>query len=163
VVVCRISLINGSVGHHGRDTAEELNLGRRFIASGAFHGAKPSDLLAELQGRLPIRVELKPLTEKDMYTILTEPENNLVKQQSALMFTEGVQLEFTGARPNARAPQRTRAAAARGRRAPSPTADGRSFPRPQTTPSGRWPTSRPRSTATSRTSARAGCTRSWSG
>lgn len=66
-----------------------------FIASGAFHFCKPSDLLAELQGRMPIRVELKPLTEKDMYTILTEPENNLVKQQSALMFTEGVQLEFT--------------------------------------------------------------------
>lgn len=66
-----------------------------FIASGAFHFCKPSDLLAELQGRLPIRVELKPLTEKDMYTILTEPENNLVKQQEALMFTEGVQLEIT--------------------------------------------------------------------
>merc|ERR1719453_1802315 len=66
-----------------------------FIASGAFHHAKPSDLLAELQGRLPIRVELKPLTEKDMYTILTEPENNLVKQQNALMFTEGVELEIT--------------------------------------------------------------------
>jgi len=66
-----------------------------FIASGAFHYCKPSDLLAELQGRLPIRVELKPLTEKDMYTILTEPENNLVKQQSALMFTEGVHLEIT--------------------------------------------------------------------
>ena len=129
-----------------------------FIASGAFHFCKPSDLLAELQGRLPIRVELKPLTEKDMcaileaeygpppsnkqtrghvlsstppystvvivlvarvftrrseytardrsptlasvasslrYTILTEPEPNLIKQQCALMFTEGVQLEFT--------------------------------------------------------------------
>merc|ERR550514_360645 len=66
-----------------------------FIASGAFHHCKPSDLLAELQGRLPIRVELKPLTEKDMYTILTEPENNLCKQQEALMFTEGVHLEIT--------------------------------------------------------------------
>jgi len=63
-----------------------------FVASGAFHQAKPSDLLAELQGRLPIRVELKSLTEKDMYTILTEPENNLCKQQEALMETEGVQL-----------------------------------------------------------------------
>merc|ERR1712087_597356 len=66
-----------------------------FIASGAFHYCKPSDLLAELQGRLPIRVELKALTEKDMYTILTEPENNLIKQQNALMFTEGVHLEIT--------------------------------------------------------------------
>ena len=66
-----------------------------FIASGAFHYCKPSDLLAELQGRLPIRVELKNLTEKDMYTILTEPENNLVNQQCALMFTEGVQLDIT--------------------------------------------------------------------
>merc|ERR1712228_609830 len=66
-----------------------------FIASGAFHYCKPSDLLAELQGRLPIRVELKALTEQDMYTILTEPENNLVKQQNALMCTEGVDLEIT--------------------------------------------------------------------
>merc|ERR1719387_3408810 len=66
-----------------------------FIASGAFHFCKPSDLLAELQGRMPIRVELKPLTEDDMYSILTEPANNLVKQQEALMHTEGVQLEIT--------------------------------------------------------------------
>ena len=52
-----------------------------FVASGAFHHVKPSDLLAELQGRLPIRVELQALTEKDMYTILTEPVNNLCTQQ----------------------------------------------------------------------------------
>merc|ERR1719473_154787 len=65
-----------------------------FIASGAFHHVKPSDLLAELQGRLPIRVELKPLTEKDMHTILTEPECNLVRQQIALMETEGLDLTF---------------------------------------------------------------------
>ena len=63
-----------------------------FIASGAFHHVKVSDLLAELQGRLPIRVELKALTEQDMYTILTEPINNLCKQQEALMETEGLQL-----------------------------------------------------------------------
>ena len=63
-----------------------------FVASGAFHHCKPSDLLAELQGRLPIRVELQALTEKDMYTILTEPVNNLCRQQVALMETEGVQL-----------------------------------------------------------------------
>ena len=52
-----------------------------FVASGAFHHVKPSDLLAALQGRLPIRVELQALTEKDMYTILTEPVNNLCTQQ----------------------------------------------------------------------------------
>jgi ATP-dependent HslUV protease ATP-binding subunit HslU len=66
-----------------------------FIASGAFHIAKPSDLLPELQGRLPIRVELKALTMDDFRRILTEPEANLVRQYTALMQTEGVTLEFT--------------------------------------------------------------------
>jgi ATP-dependent HslUV protease ATP-binding subunit HslU len=66
-----------------------------FIASGAFHLAKPSDLLPELQGRLPIRVELRPLTRDDMRRILTEPEASLIKQYVALMATEGVKLEFT--------------------------------------------------------------------
>jgi ATP-dependent HslUV protease ATP-binding subunit HslU len=66
-----------------------------FIASGAFHTAKPSDLLPELQGRLPIRVELKPLTRDDMRRILTEPEASLIKQYIALMGTEGVTLEFS--------------------------------------------------------------------
>jgi ATP-dependent HslUV protease ATP-binding subunit HslU len=66
-----------------------------FIASGAFHLAKPSDLLPELQGRLPIRVELKPLTRDDMRRILTEPEASLIKQYVALMGTEGVTLEFS--------------------------------------------------------------------
>ena len=66
-----------------------------FIASGAFHSAKPSDLLAELQGRLPIRVELQALTEADMYRILTEPEASLLAQQRALLATEHIQLEFT--------------------------------------------------------------------
>ena len=66
-----------------------------FIASGAFHVAKPSDLLPELQGRLPIRVELKPLTEDDLRRILTEPEASLIKQYVALMATEGVTLDFT--------------------------------------------------------------------
>jgi len=65
-----------------------------FIASGAFHMAKPSDLLPELQGRLPIRVELKPLTREDFRRILTEPEASLIKQYVALMRTEGVTLEF---------------------------------------------------------------------
>ena len=66
-----------------------------FITSGAFHVSKPSDLLPELQGRLPIRVELKALTRDDMRRILTEPEANLVRQQQALMLTEGVTLDFT--------------------------------------------------------------------
>ncbi|HTZ81531.1 MAG TPA: ATP-dependent protease ATPase subunit HslU, partial [Stellaceae bacterium] len=66
-----------------------------FIASGAFHLAKPSDLLPELQGRLPIRVELKPLTREDFRRILTEPEASLVKQYKALILTEGVTLDFT--------------------------------------------------------------------
>ncbi|QJA06434.1 ATP-dependent protease ATPase subunit HslU [Thermosulfurimonas marina] len=66
-----------------------------FIASGAFHIAKPSDLIPELQGRFPIRVELKPLTQEDFVRILTEPENALVKQYQALLATEGVELEFT--------------------------------------------------------------------
>ncbi len=66
-----------------------------FIASGAFHVAKPSDLIPELQGRFPIRVELDPLTEEDFVRILTEPENALVKQYKALLETEGVTLEFT--------------------------------------------------------------------
>ena len=66
-----------------------------FIASGAFHVSKPSDLLPELQGRLPIRVELKPLTRDDFRRILTEPEASLIKQTVALMATEGVTLDFT--------------------------------------------------------------------
>lgn len=67
-----------------------------FIASGAFHVAKPSDLLPELQGRLPIRVELRALTKEDFRRILTEPHASLIKQYVALMATEGVELEFTG-------------------------------------------------------------------
>lgn len=66
-----------------------------FIASGAFHVAKPSDLLPELQGRLPIRVELKALTRDDFKRILTEPEANLIRQNQALLETEGVTLVFT--------------------------------------------------------------------
>ena len=66
-----------------------------FIASGAFHVAKPSDLLPELQGRLPIRVELKALTRDDFRRILTEPEANLIRQHQALLATEGVTLNFT--------------------------------------------------------------------
>jgi ATP-dependent HslUV protease ATP-binding subunit HslU len=66
-----------------------------FIAAGAFHVAKPSDLIPELQGRFPIRVELKSLTVEDFIKILTEPKSSLTKQYVALLETEGVKLEFT--------------------------------------------------------------------
>jgi len=66
-----------------------------FIAAGAFHVAKPSDLIPELQGRFPIRVELKSLTVEDFIRILTEPKSSLVKQYTALLETEGIKLEFT--------------------------------------------------------------------
>merc|ERR1711871_332748 len=75
---------------HGNVKTEHI----LFVCSGAFHHVKPSDMLAELQGRLPIRVELEPLSEDDMYRILTEPEHNLIKQQIALIGAEGVELEF---------------------------------------------------------------------
>jgi len=65
-----------------------------FIAAGAFHMSKPSDLIPELQGRFPIRVELKSLTTEDLEKILTLPKNALVKQYSALLKTEGVELDF---------------------------------------------------------------------
>jgi ATP-dependent HslUV protease ATP-binding subunit HslU len=66
-----------------------------FIAAGAFHKVKPSDMIPELQGRFPIRVELQPLTATDFVRILTEPENALIKQYTALLATEGVNLTFT--------------------------------------------------------------------
>jgi ATP-dependent HslUV protease ATP-binding subunit HslU len=66
-----------------------------FIAAGAFHMSKPSDLIPELQGRLPIRVELEPLTATDFVRILKEPRNALTKQYQQLLATEGVELEFT--------------------------------------------------------------------
>ncbi|HET7583724.1 MAG TPA: ATP-dependent protease ATPase subunit HslU [Gemmatimonadaceae bacterium] len=66
-----------------------------FIAAGAFHVSKPSDLIPELQGRFPIRVELKPLTEADFVRIMTEPENALTKQYAALVAAEGAALQFT--------------------------------------------------------------------
>jgi ATP-dependent HslUV protease ATP-binding subunit HslU len=65
-----------------------------FIASGAFHMSKPSDLIPELQGRLPIRVELEPLVVKDFVRILTEPDASLCRQYTALLATEGVELKF---------------------------------------------------------------------
>ena len=66
-----------------------------FVASGSFHAVKPGDLLAELQGRLPVRVELQGLTEDDLHAILTRTEHNLIRQQTALLAVEKVQLRFT--------------------------------------------------------------------
>jgi len=66
-----------------------------FVAAGAFHVAKPSDMIPELQGRFPIRVELEALTKEDLVRILTEPRSALVKQYQALLGTEGIALEFT--------------------------------------------------------------------
>jgi ATP-dependent HslUV protease ATP-binding subunit HslU len=65
-----------------------------FIAAGAFHVSKPSDLMPELQGRFPLRVELDSLDEETLYRILTEPNNSLIKQYQALMDVEGVELVF---------------------------------------------------------------------
>ena len=66
-----------------------------FIAAGAFHVSKPSDLIPELQGRFPIRVELKSLTEDDLKKILIEPKNSLIKQYTALIETEGIKISFS--------------------------------------------------------------------
>ena len=66
-----------------------------FIAAGAFHMSKPSDLIPELQGRFPIRVELTKLTTDDFVKILVEPDNALIKQYIALLATEGIQIEFS--------------------------------------------------------------------
>ena len=66
-----------------------------FIAAGAFHSAKPSDLLPELQGRFPIRVELQRLTRQELYEILTVPKNALVRQYQSLLAVDGVELQFT--------------------------------------------------------------------
>ena len=89
-----LPLIEGTVvaTKHGQVRTDHI----LFIASGAFHVARPADLLPELQGRLPIRVELKPLDKADLVRILTVPENSLIRQYTALMATEEVTVEFTG-------------------------------------------------------------------
>merc|ERR1711865_484612 len=87
-----LPIIEGSVvstKHGNVDTSHIL-----FVCSGAFHSCSPSDLMAELQGRLPIRVELQGLTEGDLYRILTEPVTNIIRQHSALLATENVELNF---------------------------------------------------------------------
>jgi ATP-dependent HslUV protease ATP-binding subunit HslU len=88
-----LPLIEGTsvVTKHGAIKTDHI----LFIASGAFHLSKPSDLLPELQGRLPIRVEMSALTKSDLVKILVEPESSLIKQYSALMGTENVELQFT--------------------------------------------------------------------
>ena len=88
-----LPLIEGTVvaTKHGQVRTDHI----LFVASGAFHVAKPSDLLPELQGRLPIRVGLEPLGKADLVRILTEPENSLIRQYTALMATEEVAVEFT--------------------------------------------------------------------
>ena len=88
-----LPIIEGSTVNtkHGNVSTDHV----LFICSGAFHSSKPSDMLAELQGRLPIRVELKGLGADEMYRILTEPDTSMIKQQIALLKTEGVDLEFT--------------------------------------------------------------------
>jgi len=90
-----LPIIEGSVvsTKHGNINTDHI----LFICSGAFHSAKPSDMLAELQGRLPVRVELKGLTQDDFYKILTEPEANMITQQRALLSTENIELHFTDA------------------------------------------------------------------
>ena len=87
-----LPLIEGTTVATKHGTVETNHI--LFVASGAFHLAKPSDLLPELQGRLPIRVELKALTEEDFRRILTEPETSLIRQYIALMQTEDVALDF---------------------------------------------------------------------
>ena len=88
-----LPLIEGTIvtTKHGQVTTDHI----LFVASGAFHVSKPSDLLPELQGRLPIRVELQALTREDFRRILTEPEASLVTQYKALLQTEGVTLDIT--------------------------------------------------------------------
>lgn len=76
--------------HYGMVKTDHIH----FISAGAFHVSKPSDLITELQGRLPIRVELNPLTEQDFVRIMTEPENALTKQYAALVEAEGAALTF---------------------------------------------------------------------
>jgi ATP-dependent HslUV protease ATP-binding subunit HslU len=90
-----LPLIEGTVvpTKHGNVKTDHI----LFVAAGAFHSCKPSDLMAELIGRLPIRVQLNPLSKADLRRILTEPENNLVRQQVELMATEGVELSFSDA------------------------------------------------------------------
>ncbi len=101
IVVDEIDKVAGRESGHGPDATVNTRYGMirtdhiLFIAAGAFHVTKPSDLIPELQGRLPIRVEMQSLKEEDFVRILTEPKNALIKQYIALLETEGVKLSFT--------------------------------------------------------------------
>jgi ATP-dependent HslUV protease ATP-binding subunit HslU len=88
-----LPVVEGTIVHtkHGMVRTDHV----LFIAAGAFHVSKPSDLIPELQGRFPIRVELEPLGRDDLVRILTEPENSLVRQYQALLGTDGIELSFT--------------------------------------------------------------------
>jgi ATP-dependent HslUV protease ATP-binding subunit HslU len=88
-----LPIIEGTTIHTKYGTVETDHI--LFIAAGAFHHSKPSDLAPELQGRLPIRVELEALSEGDLVRILTEPENSLIRQYAALLGTDGVELTFS--------------------------------------------------------------------
>jgi ATP-dependent HslUV protease ATP-binding subunit HslU len=87
-----LPIVEGTLVHtkHGMVRTDHV----LFVAAGAFHVSKPSDLIPELQGRLPIRVELEPLGREALVRILTEPESSLVRQYQALLATEGVELVF---------------------------------------------------------------------
>ena len=88
-----LPIVEGTLVHtkHGMVRTDHI----LFVAAGAFHVAKPSDLIPELQGRFPIRVELDALGREELVRILTEPENSLIRQYQALLGTEGVELVFT--------------------------------------------------------------------
>jgi ATP-dependent HslUV protease ATP-binding subunit HslU len=88
-----LPIIEGTAVHTKYGTVRTDHI--LFIASGAFHVSKPSDLIPELQGRLPIRVELDSLTKEDFVRILREPENSLIRQYTAMMATEDVHVSFT--------------------------------------------------------------------
>jgi len=93
-----VSGISRAAGAMGEGCAQHGNVKTDyilFICSGAFHSCKPSDMIAELQGRLPVRVKLQGLKQEELLRILTEPENNMIEQQVALMGVEGLTLRFT--------------------------------------------------------------------
>src|SRR6185369_4390670 len=88
-----LPIVEGTTGNTGYGMVKTDHI--LFIAAGAFHVAKRSDLIPELQGRFPRRVELQPLTVEDFKRILTEPKNSLTRQYEALLATEGIDIKFT--------------------------------------------------------------------
>ena len=94
LIVLGVAILVRTISEGGGPLATGLLLGVLFIAAGAFHKVKPSDLVPELQGRLPLRVELDSLGEEDLFRILQEPESSLVGQYQALLGGEGLELRF---------------------------------------------------------------------